>query len=109
MRRGGRLSASARPCRRARMSSAHEADHGGAIRKMVIVLLLVGGMILVHRFAVRTVGFDPSAMLSLGFVILASYSFGQLLGRFGLPHLTGYILAGIALGGSTAEVLPDAL
>ncbi|MCC6874363.1 MAG: cation:proton antiporter, partial [Sandaracinaceae bacterium] len=81
---------------------------GGGIRKMLIVLLLVGGLILVHRFASRTVGFDPSGMLSLGFVILASYGFGQLVGRIGLPHLTGYILAGIALGPSAAHVIPEA-
>ncbi len=75
---------------------------------MVIVLLLVGGMILLHRFAVRTVGFDPSAMLALGFVVLASYTFGQLVERIGLPQITGYLVAGVALGPSTAELLPAA-
>jgi Kef-type K+ transport system membrane component KefB len=75
---------------------------------MLIVLLLVGGVMLLHRFGARTVGFDPSAMLALGFVILASYAFGQLVGRFGLPHLTGYILAGMALGPSAVHLLPEA-
>ncbi|MBZ0116416.1 MAG: cation:proton antiporter, partial [Sandaracinaceae bacterium] len=79
---------------------------GGGIRKMLIVLLLVGGLILVHRFASRTVGFDPSGMLSLGFVILVSYAFGEIVGRIKLPHLTGYIIAGLALGPSTAELIP---
>ncbi len=84
----------------------HGEKKGGGIRKMVIVLLLVCGVILLHRFSVRTVGFDPTAMLSLGFVILASYAFGQIVGRIGLPHLTGYILAGMALGPHVADVLP---
>lgn len=90
------------------MSGGHGAEQGG-LRKILIVLLLVGGMVLLHRFGVRTTAFDPSAMLALGFVILSSYAFGQLLGRFGLPHLTGYILAGVLLGPYAVQYLPSAL
>ena len=81
----------------------------GAVRKLVIVLLLFGGMLLVHNFADRSGAFDPSAMLALGFVILASFAFGQLVGRLGLPHITGYIIAGLVLGPSFAHELPAAL
>ena len=89
------------------MSDGHGGGgRGDSIRKMLIVALLVLGVVLIHRFGVRSAGFDPSAMLALGFVILASYAFGQLVGRFGLPHLTGYILAGMALGPSAAALLP---
>lgn len=91
------------------MSGGHNGDGGGGVRKMLIVSLLVLGVIFLHRFGGRTTGFDPSAMLALGFVILASYAFGQLVGRFGLPHLTGYILAGLALGPSAANYLPPVL
>jgi Kef-type K+ transport system membrane component KefB len=80
---------------------------GGGLRKMVIVLLLVGGVFLIHRFPVRDMDFDPSALLALGFVILASYAFGQLVERIGLPHITGYLVAGLALGPSAAELLPE--
>ena len=90
------------------MSGGHGHDEGGGFRKMLIVALLVLGVVLIHRFGARSAGFDPSAMLALGFVILASYAFGQLVGRFGLPHLTGYILAGLALGESAAHFLPPA-
>lgn len=85
----------------------HSKADGGGIRKMVIVLLLVGGMFLMHRFASRPDAFDPSAMLALGFVILASYAFGSLVERIGLPHITGYLIAGLALGPSTAHLLPE--
>lgn len=88
------------------MSGATHNSGGSALRKMLIVLCLIAGLVLLHRFGVRSAGFDPSAMLALGFVILASYAFGQLLGRIGLPHLTGYILAGLALGPSAAHYLP---
>ncbi|MFK7991288.1 MAG: cation:proton antiporter [Sandaracinaceae bacterium] len=86
----------------------HSKDAGGVLRKVLIVLLLVGGVMLVHRFATRASGFDPSAMLALGFVILASYAFGQLVERLGLPHITGYLIAGLALGPSAAHLLPEA-
>ena len=85
-----------------------QGNAGGGIKKMLIVLALVGGMVLIHRFALRTVGFDPSAMLALGFVILCSYTFGRLVERIGLPHITGYLIAGLALGPSAAHLLPAA-
>lgn len=91
------------------MSGGHGKATGGGFRKLLILLLLVGGVILLHRFAVRTVGFDPSAMLALGFVVLASYTFGQLVERIGLPHITGYIIAGMLFGPSVAAALPDPL
>lgn len=91
------------------MSGGHGQGEGGGVRKMLIVAMLVLGVVLIHRFGTRSAGFDPSAMLALGFVILASYAFGQLVGRFGLPHLTGYILAGLALGPSAVNYLPDSL
>jgi len=79
----------------------------GGVRKTLIVLLLVVGVIILHRFAARTYGFDPSALLALGFVVLASYAFGQLVERVGLPHITGYLIAGLLLGPSVAGFIPE--
>nr|MDQ3037410.1 cation:proton antiporter [Myxococcota bacterium] len=79
---------------------------GGGLTKTSIVLFLVAGLLVVHHFGVRE-GFDPSAMLALGFVVLASYAFGQLVERVRLPHITGYLLAGIVLGPSVASLLPS--
>ncbi|MGE0789504.1 MAG: cation:proton antiporter [Sandaracinaceae bacterium] len=89
--------------------SERATARGGGIRKMIIVLLLVGGVMLLHRFAVRPEGLDPSALLALGFVILASYAFGQLVEQVGLPHITGYLIAGLLLGPSIASMLPQIL
>lgn len=91
------------------MSGGHGKAKGGGVRKLVILILLVAGVIVLHRFAVRTVGFDPSAMLALGFVVLASYTFGQLVERVGLPHITGYLVAGMLFGPSVAAALPATL
>jgi len=86
------------------------AGHGGnepidVLRKGAIVVLLVMGLWLLHRFAPATGGVDPTAMLALGFVVLASYTFGELVGVVKLPHITGYLLAGVLLGPSAASYL----
>ncbi|MBX3269313.1 MAG: cation:proton antiporter [Sandaracinaceae bacterium] len=91
------------------MSGPSQAPRGGGIAKAVIVALLVAGVVLLYRFESRTEGVDPTAMLALGFVVLASYTFGQLVSRIGLPHITGYLIAGLLLGPSVASLLPAAL
>ncbi len=85
------------------------ADHdrsGGGGRQALIVILLVGALILLHRFAVPTGDLDPTGMLALGFVILASYTIGKLADVVWLPHITGYLLAGVIFGPSVAALLP---
>ena len=91
------------------MSGGHGNQPIDTLRKIVIVLLMVGAMLLVHRYAVPGEGFDPRGLLALGFVILATYTIGELAEAVGLPHITGYLLAGLALGSSAAEFLHQAL
>jgi Kef-type K+ transport system membrane component KefB len=40
----------------------------------------------------------PESMMALGFALIVSYLFGKILTRFKLPKITGYIIAGIAVG-----------
>jgi Kef-type K+ transport system membrane component KefB len=64
----------------------------------VLLLLALGG--LMHAAGT----FAPSTMtlagpeLAFGYLLLAAYFTGKLTSRFGLPKLTGYILAGIVTG-----------
>ncbi len=62
-------------------------------------------MIALHRFgSSETVShIDPTAMLALGFVILASFTIGALVDVIRLPHITGYLLAGMFFGPSIAS------
>ena len=76
--------------------------------RLSIVLLLVAAMVLLHHFAAPAAAAASSAMLALGFVVLASYAVGQLVEVVKLPHITGYLLAGMLLGPSLAELLPSA-
>ena len=90
-------------------AGAPQHGKGGGGRQALIVALLVGALILLHRFAVPTGGLDPTGMLALGFVILASYTVGKLVDVVKLPHITGYLLAGVACGPSVAHILTSNL
>jgi Kef-type K+ transport system membrane component KefB len=63
----------------------------------ILILLAVTG--LMH--AARTFAPDlatGTAELAFGYLVLAAYFAGRLGSRFGLPKLTGYLLAGVVAG-----------
>lgn len=80
------------------------------LRKLAIVAALVLAYVFLHRFATPSPDFDPRGLLALGFVILAAFSVGELAEVVKLPHITGYLIAGVVLGPSMAhlahEILP---
>lgn len=51
--------------------------------------------------------FHRSPVLSLGLLLLCGYLLGKLCERIRLPAITGYILAGLLLGQSVAEVIDE--
>jgi Kef-type K+ transport system membrane component KefB len=63
----------------------------------LLLLLAVGGMM----HAARSFTTDTTVAgteLAFGFLLLASYFTAKILNRFGLPKLTGYLLAGVLAG-----------
>jgi Kef-type K+ transport system membrane component KefB len=68
------------------------------MRRALILLLLFGGMQLILPLGrdVPTSG----ALLTLGFLILAAYTVGEIMSALGLPKLLGYLIAGIVFGPS---------
>jgi Kef-type K+ transport system membrane component KefB len=42
--------------------------------------------------------FHPKSLATLGFVLLAAYTLGEITSSFGLPKITGYIVTGIIFG-----------
>src|SRR5205809_4747220 len=54
-------------------------------------------MALFHRVAAGG-PLEARATLALGFLLLAAYLGGELAGRVRLPHLTGYLIVGFAVG-----------
>lgn len=92
---------------------SHSPDHGeprDILVKSVIVAALVGAILVLHNYAVAPSDqFDPRGMLALGFVILAAFAIGELAEVIRLPHITGYLLAGLVLGPSAAHLLAGSL
>jgi Kef-type K+ transport system membrane component KefB len=74
-------------------------------KKSGIVVLLVAAMGLLHIFGVPSSSHHPEGLLALGFLILAGYTIGELAEAVKLPHITGYLLAGLLLGESAAGVI----
>jgi Kef-type K+ transport system membrane component KefB len=80
-------------------------DALGFVRRVLVVALLSVGMVLLHQYAVPGDGFDPRAMLALGFLILAAFTIGELATTVRIPHITGYLLAGVLFGPSLPEMI----
>lgn len=92
------------------MGGSTTKQSGGALQQASIVALLVGAEIFLHSlYEDDGQAFDPTAMLALGFVVLASHTIGKLVEVIKLPHITGYLLAGVVFGASGAALLPDIL
>ncbi|MCB9625889.1 MAG: cation:proton antiporter [Sandaracinaceae bacterium] len=99
------------------MSTTHSAHpsaverEGRSLRQFFIVVALVMLLVFLHRWAGTTSfgDLDPTAMLALGFVVLGSYTIGALAEIVRLPHITGYLLAGLFFGPSVAHALAPAL
>ncbi len=87
--------------------SSVKTDRASALRQTTILVILVFVMMGLHRFDSPMLPghVDPTAMLALGFVILASYTVGSLVGIFKMPHITGYLIAGLIFGPSLADKL----
>jgi len=63
----------------------------------LLLLLAVGGMM----HAARSFTTDTTVAgteLAFGFLLLAAYFTAKIINRFGLPKLTGYLLAGVVAG-----------
>ena len=76
-----------------------------ARRQITVIVLLLIGMVALYQFDPSQRGLDPGGMLALGFVVLASYTIGGLVGQIRLPHITGYLIAGLVFGPSVAHAL----
>ena len=88
------------------MAEARTEEETHARRQIVVIVLLLLGLVGLYRFEQFAAHpFDPTGMLALGFVVLAGYTIGGLVGQIRLPHITGYLLAGFFLGPSIPQAL----
>jgi Kef-type K+ transport system membrane component KefB len=77
------------------------------IRRLVVLLLLVGGAVLLEPLRAPTEGvIAPRSLFLFGILLLTADTFGALAHDLKLPRLVGYLLAGLALGPSVARIIP---
>ena len=81
-----------------------------------IVLALVAGMVILYRLTgdkslLEQPRGEPGtiALVAFGFVVLASFTIGRFVDVIRLPHITGYLLAGMLFGEAVAHLVSDNL
>jgi Kef-type K+ transport system membrane component KefB len=74
-------------------------------RLLGLGLVVVFMLLALFAFGEGVVFPDALPTLSFGFLLLAAYLTGDVLSRFKLPKLTGYILAGILFGPHALELI----
>ena len=80
------------------------------MKRLLVLGLLVATMaaVSVLQGSVDGDAVAPLTFAIIGFVILAAYALAEIAGSFGLPAVTGYILAGIVLGPQIAGLIDSA-
>ena len=79
------------------------------IRRLVVLLLLVGGAVLLEPLRVPTEGvIAPRSLFLFGILLLTADTFGALAHDLRLPRLVGYLIAGSGAGafGHSASCRP---
>jgi Kef-type K+ transport system membrane component KefB len=76
------------------------------VRRLFVVVALLAVMLFVLRFQTRVD--TPESMITLaaiGFVVLATFAIADMGTRLSLPRVTGFIITGVVLGPSAANIL----
>lgn len=77
------------------------------IRRLVVLVLLVGGAVLLEPLRVPTEGvIAPRSLFLFGILLLTADTFGALAHDLRLPRLVGYLIGGLVLGPSAAGIVP---
>ncbi len=73
------------------------------LSRIVVIGTLLGVMLFVRTL--DHVDESAATLATIGFVVLAAFAAAELGQRFALPQVTGYIVAGIALGPSLSGII----
>ena len=77
------------------------------IRRLVVVILLMGGAYLLVPLRVPTEGvIAPTSLFLFGILLLAADTLGALAHDLRIPRIVGYVVAGVALGPSVTGLVP---
>src|SRR5687768_17759237 len=73
--------------------------------RLAAVALVVSAMIVIRQLAPPDGADAHGTALALGFTLIAAMVTGELLRRFRLPRLTGYLLFGLLVGPYLGNVI----
>jgi len=76
-----------------------------AVKGLLVLGLLIAAMVAMLALRANVGVSAGVTFAAIGFVVLAAYAMAELASTVGLPRVTGYILAGIGLGPSAAELM----
>lgn len=76
-----------------------------ALNQLFVIAVLLAVMLGLETLRAGTS--TPLTLAAIGFVVLAAFTFAELGASLTLPKVTGFILAGIALGPSLGNILSE--
>jgi Kef-type K+ transport system membrane component KefB len=83
-----------------------EYPAGGGMTRLAAVALVVAALFLVRRIGIGgAAAAESGTALPLGFTLVVALVSGEILRRFRLPKLTGYLLFGLLLGPYLGNVI----
>jgi len=69
------------------------------IRRLIIISILFGIFLFIQFVQVEAIsGINPKTLIALGFAIIASFTFGEILSTIKLPRVIGYLFIGMIFG-----------
>ena len=77
--------------------------------RIAAVALAVGAVIWVRTIGTATATGSAGTALALGFALVGAWVTGDVLRRFNLPRLTGYLLFGIIVGPYIGNVITESM
>ncbi len=77
------------------------------MRRLFVIAAALGLMWALQTAHSSAQGTAGMALAAIGFVVLASFTVGDLLSGLGLPRITGYIVSGLVLGPEVIGVLSE--
>jgi trehalose-6-phosphate synthase/Kef-type K+ transport system membrane component KefB len=77
------------------------------VKRLISVALVVAAVVWIRRLGAVSIVEPPSTALALGFTLVAAMVTGDLLRRFHLPRLTGYLLFGLVFGPYLGNVISE--
>lgn len=67
------------------------------LRKLIVIILLIVIIFSLQFFQTSNI-INAETLISLGFILLAGFSFGELTNLIGLTRIPGYLISGIVFG-----------